>query len=124
MSTPESSPLRHTDVHYRSSLGTSGSAAGLGGSTVESTQNRRYRWFSRLAWAVQPLTTARNPGRWRYTCRSLAVQLVSATLDNLTTSLGLLSANSLMPSWQTLDTLGELPTHSKRVRNRIVRTTV
>ncbi|RZR84493.1 hypothetical protein BHM03_00011344 [Ensete ventricosum] len=33
--------------------------------------------------------------------------------------LDLLLANSLAPSWQTPDTLGELPTHSWRVPKRI-----
>ncbi|RRT32170.1 hypothetical protein B296_00041764, partial [Ensete ventricosum] len=35
-----------------------------------------------------------------------------ATPDKLPASLGLLLANSLPPSWQAPDTLGELPTHS------------
>ncbi|RZS18632.1 hypothetical protein BHM03_00050944 [Ensete ventricosum] len=36
----------------------------------------------------------------------------STTFDNLPTSLSLLLANSLVPSWRTSDTLGKLPTHS------------
>ncbi|RWV80357.1 hypothetical protein GW17_00058389 [Ensete ventricosum] len=47
------------------------------------------------------------------------IPLFSATPDNLPMSLGLLLANSLTPSWQTLDTFGELPMHSWRVPNRI-----
>ncbi|RZS02362.1 hypothetical protein BHM03_00032408, partial [Ensete ventricosum] len=46
----------------------------------------------------------------------------SAAPDNLLASLGLLPMNSLTPSLQTPDTLDELPTHSKRVPNRIVLT--
>ncbi|RZR79604.1 hypothetical protein BHM03_00005351 [Ensete ventricosum] len=43
----------------------------------------------------------------------------SAIPNNLSASLGLLLANSLALSYQTPDTLGELPTHSWRVPNRI-----
>ncbi|RRT34137.1 hypothetical protein B296_00045084 [Ensete ventricosum] len=39
----------------------------------------------------------------------------SATPDNLPASLDLLLANSLVPSWQTSNTLGKLLTHSWRV---------
>ncbi|RWW74758.1 hypothetical protein BHE74_00017281, partial [Ensete ventricosum] len=43
-----------------------------------------------------------------------------ATPDDLLASLGLLPTNSLAPSWQAPDTLGELPMHFKRVPNCIV----
>ncbi|RRT32770.1 hypothetical protein B296_00058899, partial [Ensete ventricosum] len=46
----------------------------------------------------------------------------SATPDNLPVSLDLLPANSLAPSWQAPDTMDELPTHSRGVPKRIVRT--
>ncbi|RRT33967.1 hypothetical protein B296_00047951 [Ensete ventricosum] len=46
--------------------------------------------------------------------------LFSATPNNLSVSLGLLLANSLIPFWQAPDTLDELPMHSWRVPNRIV----
>ncbi|RWV80375.1 hypothetical protein GW17_00058365, partial [Ensete ventricosum] len=46
----------------------------------------------------------------------------SATLGNLLTSLGLLLANSLAPSWQAPDTLGELLKHSWQVLNHIIQT--
>ncbi|RRT56853.1 hypothetical protein B296_00006815 [Ensete ventricosum] len=42
--------------------------------------------------------------------------------DNLSVSLDLLPLNSLVSFWQAPDTLNELPTHSKRVPNCIVRT--
>ncbi|RRT46381.1 hypothetical protein B296_00033963 [Ensete ventricosum] len=45
---------------------------------------------------------------------------LSATLDNLSVSLGLLLANSLAPSKQAPDTLGKLLTHSWRVPNHVV----
>ncbi|RZR83815.1 hypothetical protein BHM03_00010542 [Ensete ventricosum] len=83
-------------------MGTGGSAVDLGGSIAESTQNPGYGQFSHPARVVYPL--------------------LSATPDNLPVSLDLLLVNSLAPSLQAPDTLGELPKHSKRVPNRILRT--
>ncbi|RZS00822.1 hypothetical protein BHM03_00030595 [Ensete ventricosum] len=72
-------------------------------------------------WRFTPSAVWKSGQQW-FTHRLPTVYLFSATPDNLPVSLGLLLANSLVPSWQAPDTLGELATHSWRVPNRIVRT--
>ncbi|RZS05172.1 hypothetical protein BHM03_00035637 [Ensete ventricosum] len=103
----------------------------------------RPRWLSRpkpwvatvYPWALGDLVVVSHPKTWAVAVYPLFTsglptgisgKVLPASFlaipDNLPVSLSLLLVNSLTPSWQAPNTLGELPMHSWRVPNRIVRT--
>ncbi|RWV94041.1 hypothetical protein GW17_00043458 [Ensete ventricosum] len=70
--------------------------------------------------AVQPSKASKKSGYRRYNHRLLLE--ISGGGRTTVAHQRLLLANSLVPSWQTPDTLDELPMHFKQVLNRIVLT--